>query len=647
MTKSLNNMHFRLMMRCIGWIFVLMAFMITFPPKYVSGVNAIEGRINPNEGMVLVSILLVGIIIYCNNKLTNQINSWLFILFGYILSLILTTVNAFTSIESSVFIQGTKYLTDGKINIMLSLIYFIGFGIVFSNVLKILYNYLRIYFNIQDIKISTLKIFLFIIVVWCLQIVWFMPGTISFDAFRQFSEFFKLHVAELNFTYPKTNHHPWFVTLIFGYIFSAGKKIGGTNFGVFSIVFIQVIVTALIYSKVVKYAFSFAGKIVGIVTLVLFSSPIFALYSQTIDKSSLFFAFCAWYSLSYVKIFVSLPQKNKLDILSIINLFCSAFFMMMFRNDGGYVVLVSLLVLLVYTAFRFRKKVVAVSAVFLMIFCSYVSWQKIILPASNVIPGSSGEALTIPMRQVAYLYITHKSYFDKQDVYALNNIMAVKKIKRNYSVNVGDNLKSLYPVDTFLRKNSEIRDVKSGRLLLRSNSTVREHTSMFIKLWLKLGIKHPVQYLSLYIQANSGYLNPFLVSRSKTDSLFTSFNYVNSSKLIQPKWYHQYHYIFSFKYRNTVTNFVAAVLSFPPLLILINTGVPVWVALILVLLVLVKRRYSNLVAIFPLLLLAAVPTLSSVNGYSRYAIMGLAVLPVYVTFILNDFKKKNGEHIIE
>ncbi|KRL06016.1 DUF6020 family protein [Liquorilactobacillus oeni] len=617
------------------WIIAMFSFIVNFPGVYIKENHAIAGRIVINQSLSLLAILWIAILIYFidyKKKVKIRRTAWIF---GTILSFLYTFTYAFSSIEVTAYIKGSKYIAGDPVNFIMTLFVIIGFAVTFSATIAIITHLFEEKIGSGHYENNTCLIALLLMLVWLLIIIPFLPGTVTWDAFRQFDEYQNLHLSFLNFTYVPTNHHPWFVTLFFGTVFDIGSKLGGPNLGIFLIVVIQAVISAFIYAQAIIFVSKRIGKIAGKFTFLFFSLPIFGAYVQTVDKSSLFYAFCVWFCLNYLQVFDAISHRKKLQTLDYLLLFVSSTLMMFFRNDGGYVVIISLLLLTIYSMLL-KKKWTKVAFVFLTSLLLFLGWNKVVLNALHVIPGSPGEALTIPMRQTAYEYLMYPEHFSTDDKKVLNKILPLNEIKSRYNVNQADKLKELYPVNTFLSNEDAIKKVNNNELKLEATPKIKKETAAFLKLWLKMGISHPLDYVKVYLQANSRFLNPFFNAINNNDSLFLSFDYMNNVRILKPHWYKNYNYVFPKWFLNLSRDIISAIITMPVVALIANVGMPFWTMIILFGIVISKLKIQYLIALLPLILLTLVPTMSPVNGYSRYGIMGLAILPLFVAYVWRE-----------
>ena len=492
------------------------------------------------------------------------------------------------------------------------------------------FNYIRRHFGVVTPSSNgvprTVYIWLLLAIIWGVSIIGLLPGQISWDGMRQFCEFDGTHISKLGFTYVPTNHHPWFTTIVFGSLFNIGRSMFGVNFGVLTIVMVQFIVSSIIYAFVVKYVWQRVGRIGGVATLILFASPLFSSYIVTIDKSTLYYAFLAWFYLMFAKIFENLKTAN-IDYLNLTGYCLSAVLFSMFRNDAFLIVLISTAILLCLL-FKCRTKLLWMTGIVVVLLGIHFGWNAY-LNNKQVIKSSPAEVLTIPTRQLSSVYLTDKQSLDKTDLAIINKITPLAEIQSKFDLNNGDYLKSLYPSDTFLNADYLISDVVHHKLSIRTTDTEKEEIADYLKVWGKAGIKHPGMYIRVYLAANSRYLNPFIYY---DNYLFLNY-YPKVGYFMQPSWYKQYHPVFSKKIRTNTYALLDMFAMFPPLAIVGNPATLIWVSLILFFILLKRKLGKDLLFIFPLLIMCALCTIVSVNGYSRYTLGGLATLPIIISYL--------------
>lgn len=607
------------------WLIALYGIAIEYPTPLSNE------RFNASFSYSLFYLLWVLALFYfieIKKKCKNSVSTWLF---GVIFSLLYNITFWLTADETPTLIRGTFYV-HGFFNLALTLLAVFSWTVVFSSTLAI-FNY---YFAKNwGVKEQPKYIFLIILLVWALTTFLYLPGQISWDACKQFCEFEAKHVQNLNFTYFATNHNPWFTTLFFGYLFNFGKNLFNVNFGIFLVVAVQFIITALIYSQAVKFIWAKAGRIAGIIGLLFFCSPLFSTYAMTIEKSTLYYAFCVWFYLNYINL-LEKSLNNEIKNTDCIKYVVAMLLFSLFRNDAIYISFISTFLLIVFIAFR-RKHLVKMVISLAIFICIMGGWRGY-LKYRNVIPGSVSEALTIPTRQLSYVYMNGD--LSERDKRVIDEITPLNKIKKNYDINQGDNLKNLYPVNTFLNTPTIINEVVTGKKTVVANKETKAEIKDYLKTWVRVGLTHPGQYINVYLAANSQYLNPFLSDKApnKSDSLFM--NYTNRQlDYVAPSWSNKYTYLFSSKMRQLEQKVDESILSFPIICILLNVALPLWIVLLLIEMAITKRDLKLFVVLIPLIGLVLLTTLVPVNGYSRYVIGTSGAMLVAFAWIKDKVEK--------
>lgn len=552
------------------------------------------------------------------------------ILASFYVSSLLLSAGQDGSNTNGLVLAGVAYV-KGPISFLLTLLSFLSWAILLAFIMRTI----TVYFGWKvdhNNPPKFWKIALSLLVLWLIVIVVFFPGQISFDAMRQFCEYEGQKIPDLGITYPHTNHHPYFVTLLFGHLFEIGKSIHSVNTGVFTVVIFQIVVTVLIYSCVVSYVWEKMGRIPGLITLIIFGSPIFSTYAVTIDKSSIYYSLCGLFYLAFINVFEAINNKE-LGTKQCLNFFLVSFIFSEFRNDSKYIVLISVLLLLGFALYHHLGRLKLVITI-VAVLVSILGWNTY-LNKEKVIPSATGEALTIPTRQLSYIYLTDRSSLSRQQVQVINRVTPVTALLENYNVNEADNLKNLYPSNTFLggvQWDTVVKKIKEGKITIDTTPKEKQLIKAYLKVWLEQGLKHPLKYLAVYIAANSHYFNPtFGVTSTSYNGLFV--NNIRFGEIVQPTWYGQYHsYAGRHEYK-LADAFISLYLGFPLISIFANVAVPLYVTIFLLGVILARKEWQWLIVMVPLVLMVALYTLTPVNGYSRYTIGASVVVPIVVSFL--------------
>ncbi|WP_276754036.1 DUF6020 family protein [Limosilactobacillus ingluviei] len=587
----------------------------------------------------------VSLIYYFSNKLNLRVSIYDGLV-GSILSAIYVVIMILGVGQTGDNLNGVnfvgKYYLTGSLNMFLTIWCFFGWAVLITYTSSLLSYWVET----TQIKIGNVpskkKIAMLLSIAWVLVLVCYFPGQASWDAMRQFCEFERTKLAHFGFQYVPTNHQPWFTTLIFGSLFSMGRLIS-VNFGILLVVLVQFVFSNLVYTCAIQYVWKKMGDLPGKLTLLLFASPVFSTYVITIDKSSLSYSLGVAFFLCYLKVLESI-KTNQLNWQPVFRLLSTSFFFAQFRNDSKYVVIFSYLVLIAFVCLRkaSRKKIVTSGIVLLLLL---VGWSQY-LKFNQVVSGSASEALTIPARQLSYVYLHDQDSFSKEELQKINKVTELKKIRKAYNLNQADNLKNLFPVNTFLNNNQMITDVVNKKKDLIATPQDEKAIKEYEKVWLVKGVQHPLSYLAVYLGANTRYLNPVFGLNGASASLFLDYH-PEYPKFIRPSWNKQFKPVVPEKIRRAVNQLMTAIVALPPLALFINCGFALWGMIWAIGMILKKRQWLLLTASLPIILMIGMYTLTPVNGYSRYTLGVTAILPVYFAYCWSKIRfnvtKKVGE----
>lgn len=599
------------------WLIILTVALLGTNIVYPTDINTSRFNSNIYNSIFLtlwVILLYIGI---KRDKIQKVLNfDWVI---GFIFSsLYCATLIVNYSISSDYFYNG--------INAFFTLFSWISWAVIFS----VTFTFIQTYFGKVMPKVETVppKIYLWglLTIIWIVSIVFLLPGQISWDGLKQLCEFEGTRISQLDFTYSPTNHHPWFTTIIFGSLFNIGRSILGVNFGIFTIIFVQFIVSSLIYTAVIRFVWEKVGKVGGIFTFLLFASPIFSSYIVTVDKSTFYYAFTAWFYLCFAKLFEYLNNKewSYKDVFFYV---LSATLVGLFRNDAFLVIIVATAILIIF-ALKSKRKLILTLISLVIVLGIHMGWNAY-LSRENVVKSSPAEALTLPIRQLSYVYINDPKSFSKSNLRIIDRITNLKEIKNKFDINNGDYLKSLYPSDTFLNTDKLIKDVVDGKKTLNTTKNEKKDTIRYLKLWLSVGLRHPGQYIKVYLAANSRYLNPFIMYDG---ALFINY-YPEMPFFMQPSWYKEYYPLFNNNVRDISQQILMMITMFPPLAIVGNPAILVWATLFLLFVLIKFKDLKGIGFLMPLLVMCMLFTVTSINGYTRYTIGALAAFPVVITYL--------------
>ncbi|MDO5520497.1 MAG: DUF6020 family protein [bacterium] len=342
-------------------------------------------------------------------------------------------------------------------------------------------------FTPKKFKITFKSCMIALIIAWMPYIIITYPCNFTGDTKDQVAQFIgdaEHSFSDRSIVYPEgakrllNNHHPIIHTLMVGSFATIGMKLGNINLAMFILVMIQVVFLMLVYSYTVNYIKKIGIPIIfQLVTLGFFMFyPVVPMYAMTLTKDSIYSGFMILITIQLFKIvrneeefFQSREEK--------IRTFICCLGLMLFRNNGVYILFIVIAVLLI----RYRKSLTRLKSVGfsfgIPILLYWVVLLKIILPMFNIPNGSPREMLSIPFQQVArYAVEWGEEGFEDGEIEKLDKILCFKGditvLQKRYNPIISD------PVKYHFNKNYTKEEMKD-----------------FMGVWAKLLIRHPGTFI--------------------------------------------------------------------------------------------------------------------------------------------------------
>lgn len=320
-----------------------------------------------------------------------------------------------------------------------------------------------------------LSAFLLCIVCWLPYFLYQYPGVMTPDSLNQFEQV--LHVI------PYSNHHPWVHTLLIKLFYSIGLKLTGSMLVALS--FYTVFQMALLAYSICYFIntlrlFHIRPGICFLITLFYALIPYHAVFSVTLWKDIPFAAAVLCFGCSLLRLIRNMTFKN---VSSLCVFILSGFMLCLFRSNGWYAFLLCLPFLLVY----FRKAGKIMFPAILGILITSVIIKYPVMNAFHVTQPDLVESLSIPVQQIAAVICNDRSLSD-DELALIEKVVDLTYIKDLYDPYYADNIKEL---------------VRAGH-----QNYLAGHKREFLKLWVRLGLRYPADYLTAHIRQTYGYWYP-------------------------------------------------------------------------------------------------------------------------------------------
>jgi hypothetical protein len=177
-------------------------------------------------------------------------------------------------------------------------------------------------------------------------------------------------------------------------------------------------------------------------------------------------------------------EKPGIPVFDSVMLFIFGTAMCLFRSNGLY----AYILLAPFLFFIFIKKSVLPAVLSVAVLPVAFIIKGPVYNSIGVTPPDTIESLSIPAQHIART-ITDGAVLTQEEYDLLSNIVDVERIPDEYDENISDPIKNL------------VRETDNQEYLT-------EHKAEFLKLWIDLGLEHPVSYLRAQIDQTYGYWYP-------------------------------------------------------------------------------------------------------------------------------------------
>lgn len=555
------------------------------------------------EAFLTPYVLLAILFIFCTAK--NMLNNNYKRIYIYIYSVLFTFIVVLANYKT--WLQTPlNFLTLNfdiySFNIIVFFVILCGSFFGFYNVfLFINYRVTKTEFSFTNNKqiVKPKKYFvlsLFSIVIVYLVILFSIsyPGWLNFDSFMQIEQ-------GINGEY--TNHHPFFHTILIEYILDFGMMLfDNINTAVCLYSIFQITLMAVCFSSTIYTLCQIKIKksIISILLIFYISAPYHIMYSHTMWKDAMFGLFVLFYCNFLFRLLFDIGNWQWANCL--LTLFFGIC-VCLFRSNAIFAFIVFAAITIVIC----RKRCVILTMVVVILLGVFLRFPFMAL--INVPQPNMGEGMSIPAQQIAKIRIDYND-FNEDDASFLSNIVDLDSIPEKYNKENADGIK-----DQFRDKNPEF---------------LRNNLLQFVSVYINNGLKHPLSYLTTWIDQtvgywNSGYYHGYYYNDSRNNNLGIQHT-VNCEVL------------------NTVMQYYSLMFYLPGLNLFISRGVWFWLLIVLSFICICKNNYYKLPMIILAVCIVLTVILSTPGPHQfRYVYFLFCCVP-YLTIITfwspNVFKER-------
>lgn len=461
-------------------------------------------------------------------------------------------------------------------------------------------------------KSSFIVAFLIIVLSWLTILIIKYPGIIYPDTLNQIVQSFGDR--------PFNNKNPLLHTLLIKFIYYIVLSFTtNINIATFVVGLVQLIICALIYAYICKYIYKRTNNIYFYLCSLLFYGFISynVFYSISISKDAMYAVFTALF-VCMIDNLCHEPSNKNIILFIITGILYS-----LLRNNGFYTLIVVVIIILVL-CLKFNFKKLTITTIATLVLVGIIRGPIYNATLSTLNSNYKGDYYTpsatafrdsfitvVPFQQIANV-VVHERELNEKEEWLIEEYIPLDEVKEAYNPILVDTLYS-YILNTAKPSRLDINKIE------------------YLKLWVELFLKYPLDYLEAYVNMNKYYFYP---NKYVENMYYTSIypneygiEYTNNNKSLVNKIENIY---------NNQKNIPLVSCAFSP-------GTIVFILMIGLYYCLLKKNKTTFISMFHLLvnfliLMAFVP----LNDEFRYIYPVVACLPLIITQTISNVEYKEG-----
>ena len=427
---------------------------------------------------------------------------------------------------------------------------------------------------------------------WLPYYIVFYPGCVSTDSRWELQQ--QLGLAAVS------NHHPVMHQLVIRLGLAVGRLFGSLSLGVAAYSLIQMLLMALVFALCIRFL-ALKGANRGVLTAVFLFYGLYtinALYSISMWKDVLFGGFALLLTLQLI----GEPPWERVGgkrrkVLAFLGLTLTAFLFCTMRNNGYYAFLLGFPFYILMNRKRW-KPLLALGVLTVLLVSGY---QGLLYNVLGVGRSGVGEALSVPLQQIARTVKIHGVDRDNGDFQILEEVLPdIEQLGEKYNSGISDPVKE---GDTFLGRKFQKDPLRYGRS------------------WLRLGLRYPNTYIDAALLQSYGYWYPDLDYFNVTPIIVK-----NDIGLEQNQRFAGL--------REKIILLHENLAMYRPTAILYSVGLLVWLELIAVVLLGMKKQWQPVSASLPIWAVWLTTLASPVFCEYRYLYALVVTVPLFLTLAL-------------
>ncbi len=527
-------------------------------------------------------------------------NNWQIVVLSGVFALLYVLARSTKELGSIAFVTANAY------QLFISSVCILGYWMMFDLMLRWALYFAERAESEAPAAVNGHRLWLvFFAVLFILRLPWLFasyPASFCFDSVWQLNQ--GLGYTEV------TLHHPPLSTAIMTLCVKLGAMIKSENFGCFIYVVIQTLMNAAVfaYILVVLRRMGVGKKLRAAAFLFYALLPVWGAYCQWFEKDLLYTNF---YALTVVLLIEAmhtgkLGKKRAAAIGVLTAVTC------LLRNNAVYELFPFLLLLVFFIPRRLRKRMLCICLASLVLTYSVTS---AVYPLLGFKKGSVAEMLSIPFQQTARYVVSAGEEVTEHEREVIDSVLSYDDMEEDYLWYVSDPIKAKYHGDS---------------------DALRE----YFKVWLSMGMKHPLIYFDALIGMSYGYIAPVKPFISPDIPVQQE----TAAETGVPGITRRASDFFPVLLNVILSN----ISSLPVVRFLTAAGTYSWIMLACAVLLWVKKRYYAMLPTIPGILNIFICILSPMSDEIRYNLSAIALAPLIICWTVLNIssvkKEKQGEN---
>lgn len=307
----------------------------------------------------------------------------------------------------------------------------------------------------------------------------YYPGWLNNDAVWQ--------IEQILGWAPGSNHHPYFHTLIMKVFFMAGYRLTGTYTGGAAFyTFFQILIMAMVFGFFLYWLYKRGTRILWMALAFAFYAllPINGLLTICMGKDAFFTAALLFFTWMTVEFDLD-AETGKHDFMRWILYFVTGLLACLLRSNGIFIFLGTTFILILTKKVKNGKFPFRTTACAAAVLLCYLIFQGPVLRALHVEPPDTIEGLTMPTQHILCAYLKGGE-LTEEEIAMIDQVVPADQVGEYYNPWLFDIVKN------FIREEG-------------NQQVIEDNKWEYFKLWLRVGLRNPFQYLVAEVRQTAGY----------------------------------------------------------------------------------------------------------------------------------------------